>query len=131
MKGDLKAKEMAELSKGRLRKRKDDLEEALVGNIEEHHTFMIKASLGHMKAIEETLSTLEQKIQEKIELHFKEEYNLLKTIPPVKDSASIIIAEIGVNKDIFGDAPLILVGDEPRQQRKCGEEETGNHHTGR
>ena len=101
MKGDLKAEEMAELSKGRLRKRKDDLKEALVGNMEEHHTFMIKAPLGHMKAIEEILVTLEQKIQEKIELHFKEEYDLLKTIPPVKDSASVIIAEIGVNMDIF------------------------------
>lgn len=101
MKGNLKAEEMAELSKGRLRRRKDDLKEALVGHMEEHHTFMIKASLGHMKAIEEILSTLEQKIQEKIKLHFKEEYDLLKTIPPVKDSASVIIAEIGVNMDLF------------------------------
>ena len=44
---------------------------------------------------------MEQKIQEKIELHFKEAYELLKTIPPVKDSASVIIAEMGVNMDLF------------------------------
>lgn len=101
MKGDLTAEEMAELSKGRLRKRKDDLTEALVGHMEEHHTFMITASLRHMKAIEEILSTLERKIAETIELHYKEEYELLQTIPPVKDSASIIIAEMGVNMDLF------------------------------
>jgi transposase len=101
MKGDLEAEEMAELSKGRLRKRKDDLKEALVGNMEEHHTFMIKASLGHMKAIEETLSILEHRIQEKIEFNFKEEYELLQTIPPVKRNASVIIAEIGINMDLF------------------------------
>ena len=62
---------------------------------------MIRASLGHMKAIEEILVTLEQKIQETIGLHFKEEYDLLRTIPAVKDSASVIIAEIGVNMDLF------------------------------
>ncbi len=101
MKGDLKPDQMAELSKGRLRKRKEDLTEALVGHMEEHHTFMIRASLGHMKAIEEILVTLEHKIREIIELHFKEEYDLLRTIPAVKDSTSVIIAEIGVNMDLF------------------------------
>ena len=34
-------------------------------------------------------------------MHFKEEFELLKTIPPVKDSASVIIAEMGVNMDLF------------------------------
>jgi transposase len=101
MKGDLTAEEMAELSKGRLRKRRDDLKEALVGHMEEHHTFMIKASLGHIKAVEEILATLEQRIQVKIERHFKKEYELLQTIPSVKENASVIIAEMGVNMDLF------------------------------
>jgi transposase len=101
MKGKLNAEEMAELSKGRLRKRKEELREALVGNMRENHKFMIKASLGHIKAIEEELSALECRIQEKIERHFKIEYELLKTIPGVKENASVIIAEIGVNMDIF------------------------------
>jgi transposase len=101
MKGELKAEEMAELSKGKLRKRKEELKEALVGNMEEHHKGMIRTSLGHINAMEEIFSAVEQKIQEKIELHFKEEYELLKTIPAVKDSASVIIAEMGVNMDLF------------------------------
>ena len=101
MKGDLGPDQMAELSKGRLRKKKEDLTEALVGHMEGHHTFMIRASLEHIKAIEEILVTLEQKIQEIIGLHFKEEYDLLKTIPAVKDSASVIIAEIGTNMNLF------------------------------
>jgi transposase len=44
---------------------------------------------------------VEQKIQEKIDLHFKEAFELLKTIPPIKDAASVIIAEIGINMDLF------------------------------
>ncbi|MGO9138588.1 MAG: hypothetical protein ACLP9S_19090 [Syntrophales bacterium] len=49
---------MAELSKGRLRRRKEELKEALVGKMQEDHKFMIKVSLGHIKAIEEELSLL-------------------------------------------------------------------------
>ncbi|MCX5853422.1 MAG: IS110 family transposase [Deltaproteobacteria bacterium] len=101
MKGDLKAEEMAELSKGKLRRKKDDLKEALAGHMDTHHAFMIKASMKHIKAIEEILSNLEQKIGEMIDLHYKEEYELLQTIPPVKDSASVIIAEMGVNMGLF------------------------------
>src|SRR5512136_2453579 len=44
MKGDLGADAMAELSKGRWRNRKEELQEALVGNVREHHKFMIKVS---------------------------------------------------------------------------------------
>ena len=65
-KGELQPEEMAELSKGRLRKKREDLKEALVGNIEEHHTFMIGVSLGHIKRMEELLATVEQRIQKKI-----------------------------------------------------------------
>ncbi len=101
LKGELEPEEMAELSKGRLRKRKEELKEALVGNVEEHHKRMIRTSLGHIKAMEEILFTVEQKIQESIERHFQEEYELLKTIPPMKDSASVIIAEMGVNMGLF------------------------------
>lgn len=101
LKGELEPEEMAELSKGRLRKRKEELKEALVGNVEEHHKRMIRASLGHIQAMEEILLTVEQKIQESIERHFKEEYELLKTLPPMKDSASVIIAEMGVDMDLF------------------------------
>ena len=101
IKGELEPEEMAELSKGRLGKRKEELKEALVGNVEEHHKRMIRTSLGHIKAMEEILFSVEQKIQENIEHHFKEEYELLKTLLPMKDNASVIIAEMGVNMDLF------------------------------
>ena len=101
MKGELRPDEMAELSKGKLRRRKEELKEALVGNVEEHHKRMIRTSLEHINAMEEIFSSVEQKIQEKIELHFKEAFELLKTIPPIKDAASVIIAEMGVNMDLF------------------------------
>ncbi len=101
IKGKLRAEEMAELSKGRLRQKREDLKEALVGEEREHHKFMIKASLRHIRAMEKILSDIERKIQEKIGRHYKGEYELLQTIPGVKGEASTLIAEMGVDMERF------------------------------
>jgi transposase len=101
IKGKLRAEEMAELSKGRLRQKRGDLKEALVGEVREHHKFMIKVSLKHIRAMEKILSDIERKIQEKIDRHYKEEYQLLQTIPGVKAEASTLIAEMGVDMERF------------------------------
>jgi transposase len=127
LKGELRPHEMAELSKGRLRKRKEELKEALVGNVEEHHKRMIRTSLEHINAMEEIFSNVEQKIQEKIECHFKEEFELLKTIPPVKDSASVIIAEMGVNMDLFPTEAHLSswAGMSPGNNESAGKKKSG------
>ena len=132
MKGDLTAEEMAELSKGRLRKRRDDLKEALVGHMEEHHTFMIKASLGHIKAVEEILATLEQRIQVKIERHFKKEYELLQTIPSGKRKRLGHHRGDGANMNPF---PTEMhcsswAGTSPGNNESAGKKKPGPRHTG-
>jgi transposase len=101
IKGELEPEEMAELSKGRLRQKRGDLKEALVGQVREHHKFMIKVSLKHIRAMGKILSDIERKIQEKIDRHYKEEYELLQTIPGVKGEASTLIAEMGVDMERF------------------------------
>ena len=101
IKGKLRAEEMAELSKGRLRQKREDLKEALVGEVREHHKFMIKASLRHIGAMEKILSEIERRIQQKINRHYQEEYELLQTIPGVKGEASTLIAEMGVDMERF------------------------------
>jgi transposase len=101
IKGELEAEKMAELSKGRLRQKKGDLKEALVGEVRAHHKFMIKASLKHLRAMEKILLDVEREIRQKIESHYKEEYELLQTIPGVKENASTIIAEMGVDMERF------------------------------
>jgi hypothetical protein len=45
--------------------------------------------------MEETLVTVEQEVKEHSDLHFEEEFEPLKTIPPVRDSASAIVAKTG------------------------------------
>ena len=63
LKGELRPDQMAELSKGKLRRRKEELKEALVGNVEEHHKRMIRTPLEHINAMEEIFLSVEQKIQ--------------------------------------------------------------------
>ncbi len=127
LKGELRPDQMAELSKGRLRKRKEELKEALVGNVEEHHKRMIRTSLEHIDAMEEIFSSVEQKIREKIDLHFKEAFELLKTIPPIKDAASVIIAEIGVNMDLFPTEAHVSswAGMSPGNNESAGKKKSG------
>lgn len=101
IKGDLTGEQMSELAKGKLKNKKKEIEEALVGNFQEHHKFMISASLEHIKGIEEIIVDIDAKIEE-ILGNYKEEHKLLQTIPGVGEhSAASIIAEIGTDMDRF------------------------------
>jgi transposase len=101
IKGELTIEQMAGLAKGRLTKKQKEIKDALVGNFEEHHKFMIKASLEHIKSINKIITQIDLKIQKKIK-KYRKEYELLQTIPGVKEQAAAsIIAEIGADMDIF------------------------------
>src|SRR5512139_1367187 len=128
IKGELEAEEMVELSKGRLRKKREDLKEALVGEVREHHKFMIKASLKHIRAMEKILSGIERRIQEKIDRHYKGEYELLQTIPGVKAEASTLIAEMGVDMDRFPNEMHLSswAGMSPGNNESAGKKKPGS-----
>jgi transposase len=99
--------EMADLARGKLKKKKDAIAEALVGRITEHHVFMIRASLEHMRAVANLIAEVDRQIDEKLK-PYEKEVQLLETIPGVKEQGSAsIIAEIGVNMEQFPSAEHI------------------------
>lgn len=99
--GKLTIEEMSGLSKGRLKKKKEEIKEALVGNFHEHHRFMVRMSLKHIKSLERLIVKIDVEIDKKLE-GYKKEYELLQTIPGVKENgAASIIAEIGVDMGRF------------------------------
>ncbi|MEW6054960.1 MAG: transposase [Nitrospirota bacterium] len=62
---------------------------------------MIRTSLKHIRSIEKLVTKIEKQIDEKLK-PYQKEYELLQTIPGVKEhAAASIIAEIGVNMDQF------------------------------
>ncbi len=89
---------------------------------------MIKSSLKHIRAMEKILSEIERRIQEKIGRHYKEEYALLQTIPGVKENASTIIAEIGVDMDVFPNEMHLSswAGMSPGNNESAGKKKSGN-----
>jgi len=99
--GKATPREMAELAKRKLRKKIPELELALEGKIEEHHRFLLKLQLDRLRAVEEDLVKLEQRIQEKLEPHAAQ-LVLLQEIPGVDWTlAAVIIAELGVDMNVF------------------------------
>lgn len=100
--GEKTIEEMTGLVKGRLCKKKKEMKEALVGYFREHHKFMIKASLEHIKQVEKIIAGIDTMIDTIIEEKFAEEYKLLQTIPGVKEhGAATILAEIGSDMNQF------------------------------
>ena len=74
--------EMAELAKGKLRNETPQLQLALEGKLEEHHRFLLQLQQDRLDAAEKDLSTLEQRIQQKLEL-YAAQVSLLQEIPVV------------------------------------------------
>jgi len=102
IKGEKTIEEMTALVKGRLCKKKKEMQEALVGYFREHHKFMIKASLEHIKQVEKIIAELDVRIDTIIEEKYAEEYKLLQTVPGIKEhGAATILAEIGNDMNQF------------------------------
>src|SRR5438132_608569 len=100
--GKATPQEMAELAKGRLRQKIDELGPALEGKLEEHHRFLLRLQLDRLEAAEKDLAVLEQRLQEKLK-PYAEQLTLLDEIPGVDWTlAAVIIAELGVDMSVFG-----------------------------
>ena len=54
-KDELSADEIAEMAKGKLKKKVDQLVEALNGNVTDHHRFLLKQHLGHIDFLAERI----------------------------------------------------------------------------
>lgn len=84
--------------------------------------------MKHIGAMEKILLGIERKIREKIERDYKEEDKLLQTIPGVKENASTIIAEIGVDMDRFSNEMHLSssAGMSPGNNESVGKKKPGS-----
>ncbi|WP_066496601.1 IS110 family transposase [Abyssisolibacter fermentans] len=87
--------------KGKIKTKVDDILKSVNGNVREHHRVMIRFSYEHVEFLENKQKEIEKLIDKLVQPYTKE-IEILNTIPGVsKNSASIIIAEIGVNMEQF------------------------------
>lgn len=95
---------LAELAKGRLRAKLPALAQALHGRFTDHHALLIGLSLDHLHHLETTIETLDARVDELMS-PFATARDRLDTITGVgKRAAEIILAEIGVDMNVFPSA---------------------------
>jgi len=101
VKGELSVEEMSQLGRGKLKKKQKELKEALIGNFQKHHKFMLKESLKHIRNTNKIIEDIDNEVDKRLK-KYKQENNLLQTMPGVKrHAAASIIAEIGVDMNRF------------------------------
>ena len=100
---------LAELAKGKLRKKIPELRQALRGRFKGHHALLIGLSLEHTAHLEATVARLDGHVDQlfgsnhsEAGVPFERARDHLDTIPGVgKRAAETIIAEIGVEMSVF------------------------------
>ncbi len=123
---------MAELAKGRLRKKRAALERALTGHLRDHHRALIAMHLEHIDFLEEQIEQLSHQIAELL-LPFEAELRRLETIPGIKRRiAEVIAAEIGLDMSHFPTAGHLAswAGMCPGNHESAGKRKTGKTRKG-
>jgi transposase len=92
---------LADLAKGKLRKKIPALREALTGRFDTEHALIVSQILAHIDFLEDAVDRLSAEIEERIG-PFARQRDLLITIPGVnRRVAEVLIAEIGVDMSAF------------------------------
>jgi transposase len=123
---------MAELAKGRLREKREQLVQALEGRVQAHHRFVLTELLGQIDSLEDTIARFAQQI-EAYRAPFAEAVELLDTIPGVgQETAEVIVAEMGADMSRFPTARHLAAwaGLAPGNHESAGKQRTGRTRKG-
>lgn len=86
---------IADLAKGSLRSKRAELEAALVGQVREHHRFLVRQLLDHLDELNQRIAALSQRIAQ-LTAPYEEVIQRLCAIPGIhRTIAEVILAEIG------------------------------------
>jgi transposase len=92
---------IAECYHRKLQASPEQIKEAITGRLTAHHAFILKSMQKHIASVEEQIAEIDVEIEKYIK-DFEKEIELLQTIPGVgKEGAIGIVAEIGVDMDVF------------------------------
>ncbi len=131
--GNNDPKALAELAKGKLRKKLPALRQALEGRFSSHHALLVSHLLAHIDYLDETIGSLSAEIEERLR-PFEHELELLCTIPGVgRITAEVMLAELGPDMSRFPSdrhaaswAAICPGHDESAGKRRSGKTRKGN-----
>ncbi len=98
---------LAALAKGKLRKKRDQLERALTGRVRPHHRFLLAELLVQIDGLEESIARFDEQIRQACAANDEEAIvDLLDTIPGVgRETAERVVAEIGTDMAVSREYP--------------------------
>jgi transposase len=92
---------LAQMAKAGLRKKLDELEQALTGRVKPHHRVLLRTSLDHLRCLEQMIEALDREVEQAM-VPFAARQAALDAVPGIDTvAAATILAEIGVNMDQF------------------------------
>jgi transposase len=123
---------LAELARGKLRKKLPALKEALEGRFEALHALLIGSILAHLDFLDEQIERLSEAIEE--QLHpFGPAVELLRSLDGIETrTAENILAEIGVDMSVFLSAAQLAswAGQCPGNDQSAGKRRPGRTRKG-
>jgi transposase len=123
---------LADLAKGRLRSKRDQLAKALDGRVKAHHRLVLTELLCQIDSLDETIARFDTQIQE-ISTPFEAAIGLLDTIPGVaRPTAEMIVAEIGTDMSRLPSADHLAAwaGVAPGNHESAGKRTSGKTRQG-
>lgn len=130
--GQASPEEMAELSKGRLREKRNQLSQALEGRLKPHHRFVLTELLSQIDSLEESIRRFDDQIEAYCR-PFEAAVELLDTIPGIaRHTAEIIVSEIGTDMSRFPSADHLAAwaGLAPGNHESAGKQHSGRTRQG-
>jgi transposase len=123
---------LADLAKGKLRKKIPALREALEGRFDAQHALLIGAILAHLDFLDEQIERLSEAIEEQLR-PFQPQVELLRTLTGIETrSAQNILAEIGTDMSVFPTAGHLAswAGRCPGNHQSAGKRKSGKTRKG-
>jgi transposase len=118
---------LANLARGRMKNKKEELMRALHGLIGPHQRLLLAAQLEHIDFLNQQIARLDQEIAERMR-PFEEDLELLDTIPGVgRRAAEEILAETGTDINRFPTAAHLAswAGMSPGNNKSAGKNKSG------
>ncbi len=119
---------LANLARQKLRAKIPQLQEALSGEIEDHHRFLLGMLMEQVEFLERQIDKMTARISEVMPAPFAEAVDRLDTIPGIdRKAAENIIAEVGADTERFASAAHLAswVGICPGNNESAGKRRSG------